>query len=147
MSIEQLDMVSEVAATEPASASRIRRDGILRTVAVLALGVTAAAHVPVAVEHIGEIPYLGYAFYALVLLCAAALGSLIVESRTAVWRGVLVLSLGAVAAYVVSRTIGLPLADDDIGDWVNPLGVLSVSAELVVVAVSLAVLNRRRHDH
>ena len=102
---------------------------------------------PVAVDHIGEIPYLGSAFYALVLLCAAALGSLVVESRTAVWRGVLVLALGSIVAYVVSRTVGLPLAEDDIGDWANPLGAVSVAAELVVVGVSLTVLHRRRHDH
>jgi len=147
MSIEQLDKVGEVADTNPASASRIRRDRIARGVAVLALGVIAAAHVPVAVDHIGEIPYLGSAFYALVLLCAAALGSLVVESRTAVWRGVLVLALGSIVAYVVSRTVGLPLAEDDIGDWANPLGAVSVAAELVVAAVSLSVLHRRRHDH
>jgi hypothetical protein len=146
MHIEQLDRVGEVADPNPASVRPIRRDRIARAVAVLALGAMAATHVPVAVDHIGEIPYLGYAFYALVLLCAAALGSLLVESRTAVWRGVLVLALGSFVAYVVSRTVGLPLADDDIGDWANPLGAVSVVAELVVVAVSLTVLPRRRHD-
>jgi hypothetical protein len=147
MSIQQLDTVVQVESSDRATAPRARRDGVARTVAVLALGVTAAAHVPVAVDHVGEIPYLGYTFYALVLLCAAVLGSLLVESRTGAWRIALLLSVGTVLAYVASRTVGLPLAEDDIGDWANPLGMVAVAAELVVAAVSVTVLRHRRHDH
>jgi hypothetical protein len=119
---------------------------VARALAVLALGVTALVHVPVAVAHVVEVPYLGDAFYALVLLSAAALGSLIVESRTVVWACVLALGVGSIAAYVVSRTIGLPLAADDIGDWANRLGAVAVAAELLAVVVAGGVLRRRRHD-
>ncbi len=121
-------------------------DRATRAVAIVALAVAAVVHVPVAIEHLTELPYLGYSFYGLVLLAAAALGSLLVESRTFVWRGALVLGTVAVAAYVASRSVGLPMADDDRGDWTNPLGVTAVCAELVVVAVALLVLGHR-HRH
>ena len=118
-------------------------DRAARAVAVLALGVVSAAHVPPAIEHLEHIPYLGYAFVALVLVSAAAAGSLLVESRRMVWWIALLVCAAAVTAYVVSRSVGLPLADDDIGDWVNRLGVVAVLSELVVVSVAVRVLRRR----
>jgi peptidoglycan/LPS O-acetylase OafA/YrhL len=122
------------------------RDRAARVLAVAALATTSAVHAPVTIEHLHEIPYLGYTFAALVLLTGAAAGSLLVESRTPVWVAVILLCGGALVAYVVSRTVGLPQADDDIGDWANPLGLVAGAAELVVVVVAgLVLLRRRQH--
>jgi hypothetical protein len=112
---------------------------------VVAGGLVAAAavHVPVAVAHLVQVPYLGYGFYLLVVLDAAAAGSVLVEDRLPVWVGLAGLNLFAVLAFVTSRAIGLPGAADDKGDWLNAAGIASVAAELLVVAVAALVLSRR----
>jgi hypothetical protein len=46
--------------------------------------------------------------------------------------------------YCLSRTTGLPAATDDIGNWTETLGVLSLVAEGAVVALASAALLRRR---
>jgi zinc transporter ZupT len=115
----------------------------LRAVAVTGLLVTAIVHMPVAAEHLNEVPYLGVAFYGFVLACAAAAGSLLVESRRSVWLGALTLNAAATVVYVVSRTFGLPAASDDRGDWTNTAGVICVTAQIVVViACALALRGR-----
>jgi hypothetical protein len=113
-----------------------------RLLAVVALTIVAVAHVPVAVTHVHEVPYLGFAFYGFIVVIAAGIGSLIVENRRLVWQGLLALNLAAVTLFTISRVIGLPGASDDRGDWLNPAGLVSVTAELVVVAVAALVITR-----
>ncbi len=43
---------------------------------------------------------------------------------------------GALAAYLISRSVGLPSLGDDIGDWLNPLGVLAVLAEATALVIA-----------
>jgi hypothetical protein len=119
-----------------------RRPGgrIARGVAATALGVAAVAHMPVAIEHLAHLPYLGWSFVAFVVIAATLAGSLLVESRTVVWAAALLLSAGALALYAVSRQWGLPGTDDDIGDWANTAGLVCAAAETVVVLVSGTVL-------
>jgi hypothetical protein len=51
------------------------------------------------------------------------------------WAGAAALSLAALVAYLLSRSVGLPSLSDDIGDWLNPLGVVAVLAEAAVVLI------------
>jgi hypothetical protein len=50
----------------------------------------------------------------------------------------------AVVAYALSRTIGLPLMADDVGNWLEPLGIVSVVTETAVSALALVALRRAR---
>ena len=125
-----------------APAGNSGRVGGLAIAAIAALAVTAILHVPVAVEHLTQVAYLGVAFYAFVVLCAMGIGSLLVQQSPLVWAGLGLLNLAAVAAYGLSRAAGLPGAPDDRGDWSNHAGIACVLAELVVVAVSIVVLRR-----
>ena len=118
----------------------------VRLVAAAALAVTAAAHVPVAVDHLGEDPYLGWAFYGFIVLAAAGAGSLLVENRLWVWRAMGALNASAVLLFVASRLVGLPGAGDDRGDWNNPTARVCLAAELVVVVLAAWVL-RPETDH
>jgi hypothetical protein len=113
-----------------------------RLVAVIALASLIAVHVPVAVQHLVEVPYLGVAFYAFILASAALLGSLIEDNHTGVWVCVLLGSALAIVTYVISRAVGLPGASDDIGDWSNTFGLISVASELVLLLTSGYVLAR-----
>jgi len=101
--------------------------------AAAALSATAAIHMTLVPEHLREAPYAGALFIA---LSAAALATAIVLSATdheLVWLAAVAISLGAVIAYFLSRSVGLPSLSDDIGDWTNPLGVAAVACEAVTL--------------
>jgi hypothetical protein len=40
------------------------------------------------------------------------------------------------AGFVINRTVGLPNATDDIGNWTEPLGLVSLVVEGLVIAVA-----------
>jgi hypothetical protein len=102
--------------------------------AAAALSATAAIHMTLVPEHLHEAPYAGGLFIA---LSAAALATAMVLSATdheLVWLAAIAISLGALVAYFLSRSVGLPSMSDDIGDWANPLGVAAVACEAVTIA-------------
>jgi hypothetical protein len=70
----------------------------------------------------------------------AAIG--IYRGRSWGWSLGALVSVGAFAGYVISRTIGLPGLGVDDGGWLEPLGVLSLVVEALFVGVFLAVLAR-----
>lgn len=85
----------------------------LRWVGALMLLVTAATHIPLVPEHLEEAPYVGVLFVAL-----------------------------SVAAFLASRTVGLPQIRMDIGNWTEPLGFPAVAAEALA---ALAAVYALRH--
>src|SRR5690348_15329274 len=57
------------------------------------------------------------------------------------WALGLLVAGGALLGYVLSRTVGLPGGlTDDIGNWLDPLGVVSIVAEALFVALAGRVL-------
>jgi hypothetical protein len=117
-------------------------NSLWRWPAAAALSSTAAIHMTLVPEHLREAPYAGALFIA---LSAAALATAIVLSATdheLVWLAAIAISLGAVLAYFLSRSVGLPSMSDDIGDWANPLGMAAVACEVLTIACWLVP---RRH--
>src|SRR5690242_20481272 len=101
--------------------------------AAAVLSATAAIHMTLVPEHLREAPYAGALFIA---LSAAALATAIVLSATdheLVWLAAIAISLGAVFAYFLSRSVGLPSMSDDVGDWTNPLGLAAVACEVLTL--------------
>ena len=138
-------MSVQTAAGAAATSTQVRlRDAAVPAIGMVAIATTAIAHIPVAVAHLTEVPYLGVAFYGFVILSAALFGSLLVEQQAGTWAALFALNATAVVVYVVSRIFGLPRAADDKGDWINVAGVVSVGAELVVVMVALVMVRRLR---
>ncbi|MDH2445205.1 multicopper oxidase domain-containing protein [Amnibacterium sp. CER49] len=122
----------------------LRDTGVWRYPAIAACLVAAIAHLPVTPSHLREAAYLGVLFVLLELACVAL--ALLLQLRSDRLVALLVAGLGAAAiiAYVVSRSIGLPLVRDDIGNWADPLGVLSVAAEAAMVGFGVAGWSHRR---
>ena len=63
------------------------------------------------------------------------------------WGLGLLVAGGALVGYVLSRTVGLPgRLTDDIGNWLDTLGVVSIVAEALFVALArvLAPVTRAR---
>ncbi|WP_407543264.1 hypothetical protein Q0M94_26185 (plasmid) [Deinococcus radiomollis] len=93
-------------------------------------------------DKLGETAYLGWSYILLVVGCAAA-GAWLLSDR---WRSGyvlgLVISLGAIVAYILTRSTGLPHATGDIGNWAEPAGVVSLLLEAAFAI--LAALQLRR---
>jgi hypothetical protein len=114
-----------------------------------ALAVVAGlAHVPVTPEHLNEAQYIGILFMVLTTVCVVLAAAVLVWDAPVVWASLGGACLLAVVAFVLSRTVGLPLIADDIGNWSETLGVVSVLTETGVVILSAAALHkawRRAH--
>lgn len=94
--------------------------------------------------------YIGVGYYLLeglaVLTAAALLLPLPSRWSAAAWiTAAIFVSAGPLLGYVLSRGPGLPAYDDDLGNWSEPLGVLSLVVESALLALSVTVLITARH--
>jgi hypothetical protein len=104
----------------------------------------AGAHLPVVGEHLREAPYMGEEFIVLIVACLLiAVAALVCDSAAlyAIAAGTCGL---AIAGYALTRLVALPQLADDVGNWLEPLGVASLLAETATVAVALFALADRR---
>jgi hypothetical protein len=124
-----------------------RQDSSWRWVMVPAALAAAAAHLPVIRPHLDEAPYMGVLFVVLSAACVA-LASAAISWDTPLIYALSALTCGlAVLGYVATRVLAFPMLADDVGNWLEPLGVLSIVSETVVVlaaAGALAASRRRR---
>jgi len=125
--------------TSPSQA-RVRASSTLRSCAAVLLTATAAIHIPLIPQHIDEAPYIGWSFVGLVATCSVLAVSILLRDSRAVWLASAVVSGGALVAYVLSRSVGLPQIGDDVGDWLNPLGVAALATESATVVLALWTL-------
>jgi hypothetical protein len=110
--------------------------------AVLAL-VAAFAHVPVTREHLVEAPYIGGLFILLTASFTVLATVLLLSDSAAAWTALGVGCALAVVAFLVSRTLGLPQMSDDVGDWLNPIGLVSILTETATAALAGLALKGR----
>jgi hypothetical protein len=115
-----------------------------RLSAAALLAATAGIHVALVPEHLREAPYAGVLFIALSTAALAMAILLVVRSDLVVWTMSGGLVLSALLAYIASRSIGLPSLSDDVGDWLNPLGIAALAVELAAVLQCSVVLALRR---
>ena len=115
----------------------------LRAGLVVAALVAAGAHVPVTAEHLVEAPYMGWSFIAFTAVCgglalaAAVRDSRVVQAAMVLWCG------GALATYAATRLVAFPQLADDVGNWIEPWGVVSVVSEALTVVLCLVALRGR----
>jgi hypothetical protein len=104
--------------------------------------VAAVAHIPVIAPHLHEAPYMGVLFIVLTMGCVAISAAALLRDGAAVY-GLAVLTCGlAVIGYGATRLVTFPMLADDVGNWLEPLGVVSVLSELVVVGAAAVALRR-----
>lgn len=101
----------------------------------------AVGHIPVTQDHLIEAPYIGVGFILLTVAGLLLAQLLLLADTAAVWIWTAIVSGAAVLGYLLSRTVGLPQIRDDIGNWGEPLGIVCLAAEAVMLAA--ACLHRR----
>ena len=129
------------------AASRITGASTLdvRRIAVgLALAVTAAIHVLDLPSKVEEVPYLAVAYVFLIVASFVIMERIFRKGILIDYLAAIGLGLAILLAFVVNRTVGMPGATDDIGNWLEPLGLLSLVVEGFVVwqAAAAAALLR-----
>ncbi len=136
---EQADGGRAVSRSAPAAEGLRSR---ARWLAIPALVTAGAVHVPIMFEHLHEVPYLGGLFVALTITTLVGAAVLAVYDARVVWMAMGVVCLAAVVGYLLSRGVGLPGASDDIGDWMNSLGIAAIISETIVALTAALVLAR-----
>lgn len=119
------------------------RDGVARGAAVVGLLGVGLVHLLDVPGKITETPYMGWVFIALIAGSIAAAYALMRGSSEVAWAAAATVAGSALAGYVVNRTVGLPQAMSDIGNWTEPLGLASLFIEGAVVALAATVLAER----
>ncbi|WP_457111486.1 hypothetical protein [Marmoricola sp. URHA0025 HA25] len=114
-----------------------------RWLLVGAVTAAAAAHIPVIGPHLEEAPYMGVLFVLLTGACLAIGATVAVADATWAYRAALPVCGAAVVGYAATRLVAFPQLADDVGNWFEPLGVVSVVTESAVVLLAALVLRGR----
>lgn len=122
-----------------------RIDAVVRWTVVLGLLLASAAHVPVIPEHLHEAPYMGAAFIAFTTGAAALAIVIAARPSATAFRLAGLLCAAAVVAYVLTRLIAFPQLADDVGNWTETLGLISITTESLVVALCALAGSRAAH--
>ena len=123
--------------------SLVAEIGTRATVAVGLAGI-ALIHLLDSIGKWSETRYLFWMYVGLIIASLATAGwVLFTRSRTALLTAAAV-AASALVGYVVNRTVGMPGATGDIGNWTEPLGLASLFVEGAVVAAGLAGLRAAR---
>ncbi len=115
----------------------------MRWLLVTAITAAAAAHVPVIAPHLDEAPYMGVLFILLTAACLAIGATIALADATWGYLAAMPVCGAAVIGYVATRLFAFPQLADDVGNWFEPLGVLSVVTETAVVVLAAIVVRRR----
>jgi hypothetical protein len=85
-----------------------------------------------------ETPYLGVLYIVLIAACVGLTALAAFRWSDRLWALGALVAASPLAGYVLTRTVGLPGARDDIGNWKEPLGIASIVVEVITLAVCLA---------
>jgi hypothetical protein len=100
----------------------------------------AAAHIPVIAPHLEEAPYMGVLFILLTIACVALATAAIVYDAPVVYLAAATICGLTIIGYAATRIVAFPMLEHDVGNWLEPLGVVSIIAEAIVVVSSIASL-------
>ncbi len=106
--------------------------------------VAVAAHMPVIGEHLEEAPYMGVLFIVLTAACTLLAVAALTYDTPAIYAAAATTCGLAIVGYALTRIVAFPMLADDVGNWLEPLGVVSVAAEGIVVLAAVAALHGRR---
>ena len=133
-----------------AAGAAVRAPGslVLRMLGVIGCLAVAAIHV---IDQ-GGLPgtkdpqYVQMMYYALEAAGVVAAALLLARQARSGWVLALGVAVGPIVGYVLSRGPGLPNYTDDVGNWTEPLGVVSLVVEGVLFILASAALftGRRR---
>ena len=112
------------------------RELVARAAAVVGLAGIALIHLLDSIGKFQEAPYMGWLYIGLIVSCLAAAAALVHANVREGWLAALALPAAAIAGFTLTRTVGLPQASEDIGNWSEPVGLAALFVEGAVIAVA-----------
>jgi len=125
---------------------RIVRDGVARAVAGVGLTGVALIHLLDVQSKFEETPYIAWMYIGLIAACLATAFALVRTSHHLAWAATLALPASAAVSFILNRTVGLPQATGDIGNWLEPLGLASLLIEGCLVGLAADMLLLRAEE-
>lgn len=116
--------------------------GVLRSVGIVGLAGIALIHLLDLQSKWQETRYLGVLYIVLIVACAVASAMLLTARQREAWLITVACAAAPIAFYCVSRTVGLPAATGDTGNWLEPLGLASLYVEGVVLILGAVMMKR-----
>jgi len=104
-----------------------------RALVIIGLLGIAAVHILDLPAKWTETRYIAWMYIAIILGVAVGLERLVVKVSKRDYLASSLLSIAVIVGYIVNRTVGMPGAKDDIGNWFEPLGLLSLFIEAFAV--------------
>ncbi|HEU4976943.1 MAG TPA: hypothetical protein VFT50_17770 [Baekduia sp.] len=119
--------------------------GVLTVTGLWLLGMI---HVLDSVDTYHETRWLFWAYMALLGAIVVVSAGILRRPSTFWLRSAAALAGATMGGYVLSRTVGLPGADDEIGNWTDTLGLASLWVEggVVLLATSAVALSATRSE-
>jgi vacuolar-type H+-ATPase subunit I/STV1 len=105
---------------------------------VLGLAGIAVIHILDLPGKFAEAPYLAFGYIGIIVVAGIMIERLLTGKRTVDYLMSSVLSVAVLIGFVINRTVGMPGATGDIGNWLEPLGFLSLFVEIWAVWQSIA---------
>jgi amino acid permease len=107
-------------------------------------GATVVGLLAIALIHLLDLPgkwaetrYMAYGYIA-VIAVSLVLAELISTRRDSrAMYATAVLSVLVLVGFIINRTVGMPGATEDIGNWGEPLGIASLFAEAITVWITV----------
>ena len=119
-----------------------RAVGIVGCLAVAAIHVIDQGGVPGSKDP----GYVQILYYLLEVAGVVAAALLLTHYARRGWVLALGVAAGPILGYVLSRGPGLPSYSDDIGNWAEPLGVISLIVEGLLLILAAAILSTSRRS-
>ncbi len=122
----------------------VNEQPVARAAAIVALGGVALVHLLELQHKLAEVPYLGFGYLALTISCIVSAAMLVQRNSRAGWILAGGLAFATLVGYGLTRTVGLPQSTDDIGNWLEPMGLVSLFTEGTVVLLAGYALALKR---
>jgi len=106
----------------------------------LGLASIGAIHILDLPGKLAETPYLGAFYIALVIAAFVLTERLFIVGSGRDFIAAAALSAAVIVGFTINRTVGMPGATGDIGNWLEPLGLLSLVVEVFVLWQSVAAV-------
>ena len=110
---------------------------VRRSIVALGLAGIAVVHILDLPGKWTEVRYLGWSYVAIIAASLFLMERIIVRANRMDYLASAGLAASVIGGFIINRTVGMPRAMDDIGNWLEPLGMLSLFIEGIVVWQSM----------
>lgn len=129
--------------TTPMPQDSVHKRLLLRGLAAAGLAGIALIHLEQLPETWRQTPLLGAMYAALVVVAAAAAIAVVARDGRLLWLAVFLIAAGPAAGYAVTRSQAVFFDDQDVGNWLEPLGLVSLFVELSLMGICAGLLMGR----